>query len=306
MKSLKSLKSCKSLKPFKSFNVQRFQRFQRLKRLQRSVMRNIKLVIEYEGTNYHGWQVQPGLKTIQGVLQSKLSMITKADTEVIGAGRTDAGVHALGQVANFRTDSRMTTEEFKAALNSVLPKDIVIKHVQEVEDDFHARYSATSRTYRYTILHSTTPSAFLRNYTYLVSYPLDVDSMADACKGLLGTHDFSSFASTGDPVRSFVRTVSDARILDTRCSILDTGYWMLDARCSMPACSTEHRLICFHMEANAFLRGMVRSIAGTLLEIGKGKMPPEKMKEILKAKDRSAAGPSLPARGLCLIKVDYV
>ena len=261
-------------------------------------MRNIKLVIEYEGTNYHGWQMQPRLKTIQGVLQSKLSMITKADAGVIGAGRTDAGVHALGQVANFRTNSRMTPQEFKAALNSVLPKDIVIKHVQEAADDFHARYSATSRTYRYTILNGTTPSAFLRNYAYLVPHPLDVDSMADACRELLGTHDFSSFASTGDPVRSFVRTVSEARILDAGCSMLGAGYSIL-------VCSTEHRLICFHIEANAFLRSMVRAIAGTLLEIGKGKVPPEKMREILEAKTRSAAGPSLPARGLCLIKVDY-
>ena len=262
-----------------------------------SRMRNIKLVIEYEGTNYYGWQVQPKLKTIQGVLQSKLSMITKADTEVIGAGRTDAGVHALGQAANFRTDSRMTPGEFKAALNSVLPKDIVIKDVQEIESDFHARYSATSRTYRYTILNGTTPSAFLRNYTYLVSQPLDVDSMDDACRALLGTHDFSSFASTGDPVRSFVRTVSDARMQDAGCLVTQAE-----------ACysSAEHRLIRFQIEANAFLRGMVRAIAGTLLGIGRGKMLPEKMREILEAKTRSAAGPSLPGRGLCLIKVDYV
>ena len=252
----------------------------------------IKLVIEYEGTDYHGWQVQPGLKTIQGALESKLSMITKADTGVIGAGRTDAGVHALGQVAHFETNSRMTPEEFKAALNSVLPRDIVIKHVQEVESDFHARHSATSRIYRYTILNDRTPSAFLRNYAYLVPDPIDVDSMADACQYLLGTHDFSSFASTGDPVRSFVRTVSDARILDVEhaASLLHN----------------QHRLIHFHIEANAFLRCMVRAIAGTLLEIGKGKMLPEKMRDIIEAKDRSAAGPSLPARGLCLIKVDYV
>jgi tRNA pseudouridine38-40 synthase len=260
-------------------------------------MRNIKLVIEYEGTNYHGWQVQPGLKTIQGILQSKLSMITKADAEVMGAGRTDAGVHALGQVANFKTNSRMTPEEFKAALNSVLPKDIVIRDVQEVENDFHARYSAKSRTYIYTILNGTTPSAFLRNYAYRVSHPIDVGAMTDACRFLVGTHDFSSFASTGDPVRSFVRTVSDARVLDA-------GYWITQAE----ACysGVEHRLIHFQIEANAFLRGMVRAIVGTLLEIGKGEPSPEKMREILEAKNRSSAGPSLPARGLCLIEVDYV
>ncbi len=254
-------------------------------------MRNIKLVIEYDGTNYHGWQVQPKLKTIQGMIESKLSMITKADTGVIGAGRTDAGVHALGQVANFKTDSRMMPEEFKAALNSVLPKDIVIKNAQEVEGDFHARYDAINRAYRYTILNEKTSSAFLRNYTYLVSQPLDVDGMADACRSLLGEHNFSSFASVGDPVRSFVRTVTDARILNVEHAA--------------SLFHTQHRLIQFYIEANGFLRSMVRAITGTLLEIGKGKTPPGKMREIMEAKDRSAAGPSLPARGLCLVRVDY-
>ena len=249
-------------------------------------MRNIKLVIEYDGTDYHGWQLQPGLKTIQGILESRLSTITKADVTLYGAGRTDAGVHALGQVANFRTDSRMTPEEFMMALNSVLPGDIVIKHVQEVEEDFHARYSAVSRTYRYTILSEKTPSAFLRNYVYQVTYSIDVDSMADSCKALLGTHDFSSFASTGDPVRDFTRTVTYAGIQQQVSSI-------------------QHRLIHFQIEANAFLRCMVRAIAGTLLEIGKGKMPPEKMRDIMEARDRRAAGPNLPGKGLYLVKVDY-
>ena len=261
-------------------------------------MRNIKLTIEYDGTNYHGWQIQPGVKTIQGILQSRLSMITKVDVVLNGAGRTDAGVHALGQVANFETASRMTPEQFKIALNSVLPRDIVIRHVQEVEGDFHARYSATSRTYIYTILNDETPSAFLRNYTHRVSRPIDVDSMAEACKALLGTHDFSSFASTGDPVKSFVRMVTGAEVLDA-------GYSMLDTGCLMPFQCSRYRLIHFRIEANAFLRCMVRAIAGTLLEIGKGRIPPEKMQDIIDARDRSAAGPNLPARGLCLARVDY-
>jgi tRNA pseudouridine38-40 synthase len=294
LKSSKSLNSWKGFSDFDDFND-----------LSASRMRNIKLIIEYDGTDYHGWQVQPGLKTIQGVLQSKLSMITKTDVAVSGAGRTDAGVHALAQVANFKTRSRMTPEEFKAALNSVLPKDIVIKNTQQVKDNFHARYSATGRTYRYTILSDITPSAFLRDYTYLVSGPIDVGSMADACSSLLGTHDFSSFASTGDPVQSFTRTVSDARVLDTGCPLVDTEYSILDAQYWMLVRDAKRRLIHFWIEANAFLRGMVRAIAGTLLEIGKGKMPPEKMRDILEAKDRSAAGTGLPARGLCLIKVDY-
>ena len=268
-------------------------------------MRNVKLTIEYDGTNYHGWQIQPGLKTIQGIIQAKLSTVTKADVTLNGAGRTDAGVHALCQAANFRTESRMTPGEFKIALNSVLPKDIIIKHVEEVADDFHARYSAKKRAYIYTILNDTTPSAFLRNYTYMVMQPIDVDSMAEACSALLGTHDFSSFASTGDPVKSFVRTVTDAEVLDTGCSMLDAGYSMLDAGCLMPFSCAEHRLIHFQIEANGFLRCMVRAIVGTLLEIGKGRIPAESMRDIIDAKDRSAAGPNLPARGLCLSKVDY-
>jgi len=260
-------------------------------------MRNIKLTIEYDGTNYHGWQIQPGLETVQGVIQSKLSMITKADVILYGAGRTDAGVHALCQVANFKTDSRMTPAQFKIALNTVLPGDIVISHVQEVADDFHARYSVRTRTYIYTILNDTTPSAFLRNYTYKVNQQIDVESMAEACNLLLGTHDFSSFASTGDPVRSFVRTVMDAKML-----VMEGAH----AGASLhPIFSVQHGLIHFKIEANGFLRCMVRAIAGTLLEIGKGKIPWEKMRDIIDAKDRSAAGPSLPARGLCLSEVDY-
>lgn len=260
-------------------------------------MRNIKLTIEYDGTNYHGWQVQPGLKTIQGIIQSKLSMITKADVILYGAGRTDAGVHALCQVANFKTDSRMTPAQFNLALNSVLPGDIVINHVQEVPDDFHARYSVRTRTYIYTILNHATPSVFLRNYTYMVNQQIDVDGMAEACNLLLGAHDFSSFASTGDSVKSYVRVVTDARML-----VMEGAHAGAPLH---PIFSGQHRLIHFEIEANGFLRCMVRAVAGTLLEIGKGRIPPAKMREIIDAKDRSAAGPSLPGRGLCLSKVDY-
>ena len=257
------------------------------------IMRNIKLIIEYDGTNYSGWQIQPECETIQGILESTLSRITKADTDVVGSGRTDAGVHALGQVANFRTDSRMTPDEYKAALNSLLPRDIVIKHVEEVDYSFHARFDATNRTYHYIILNSTTPSAFFRNYVYVNSRSIDVDLMNTACKFLIGTQDFSSFGSVGDPVRSTVRIVRYARwsVFDYVSPILDDG--------------RKYHLIRFHIEANAFLRGMVRAIAGTLLEVGLGKMPPERVKEILELKDRSTAGPSLPAKGLCLVRVDY-
>jgi tRNA pseudouridine38-40 synthase len=222
-----------------------------------------------------------------------LSKITKADTDVIGAGRTDAGVHALGQIANFRTDSRMTPDEFKSALNSLLPKDIVIKYVEEVDDSFHARYDAINRIYHYTILNSNTPSAFLRNFVYVNYHSIDVELMNTACEFLIGTHDFSSFGSASDPVRSTVRNITHARwyVFDSQCSVIDEG--------------CRHHLIQLRLEANAFLRGMVRTISGTLLEVGLGKIVPEKVKDILDIKDRPSAGPSLPAKGLCLVRVEY-
>jgi len=266
-------------------------------------MRNIKLLIEYDGTNYCGWQVQPGLDTIQGFIESSLHKITKSHTQLIGAGRTDAGVHALGQVANFKTDSRMTPEQFKMALNSVLPKDIVIRCAEEVEDGFHARYSAIGRTYQYTILNETTPSALFRNYVYQVFQKVDVGSMDEACRLLIGTHNFASFALSGDPVRNFIRTVESAK-----CEIDDkgfTGYQLFLPKNKRDFDYNEGRIIKFRINANAFLRGMVRSIAGTLLEMGKGKIHPEAILDILKAEDRSKAGPSLPSKGLCLISVSF-
>lgn len=257
-------------------------------------MRNIKLTIEYDGTNYCGWQIQPGCYTIQGVLESALSKITKSEVDVIGAGRTDAGVHATGQVANFKTESKMTPSEFKLALNSLLPRDIVINYAEEVEEGFHSRFDAISRTYHYTILNADTPSAFLRNYVYVFKKPIDVDIMNEASEYLIGTHDFSSFASMGDPVHSPIRTVTFAewRLLTPELSIF--GFE-----------SGQQRLIRFCIKANAFLRGMVRAIVGTLLEVGTGKIPPEKVKEILELRDRTKAGPSLPAKGLCLVNVEY-
>lgn len=256
-------------------------------------MKNIKLVIEYDGTNYHGWQSQDNLRTIQSIIESKLSIITKKETQIIGSGRTDAGVHALGQVANFWTESRMTPEQFKLALNSILPKDIVIRHAEEVDEKFHARYSAISRVYEYTILNSSTPSAFLRNFVYTFPQQVDIDSMSEACQFLLGTHDFSSFAKSGDPVRNFNRT-----IIDARCEVSEQVF---NHRFEV----SDGRLIKLHIEANAFLRGMVRAIAGTLLKVGLGKLEPKDIIDIIESKDRSKAGPSLPARGLCLVKVNY-
>ena len=258
----------------------------------------MRLTIEYDGTDYHGWQIQPGLRTIQGTIQNKLCIITKSPIRLIGAGRTDSGVHAMGQVANFKTDSRMLPEEFKRALNSTLPRDIIIRQVEAVSDDFNARYSAKKRIYKYTILNESTSSPFLRNYTYLVPQAIDMGKMNIACQELLGSHDFSSFASTGDPVQNFVRTVTGAKVYRHE-------YAANDERFAMKEFSAGRDLIHFEIEANAFLRCMVRAIAGTLLDIGKGKIPPARMADIIAAKDRASAGPSLPARGLCLMRVVY-
>jgi len=261
-------------------------------------MRNIKLTIEYDGTNYSGWQIQPKLDTIQGIIESKLSIITKAKVNVIGSGRTDTGVHAVGQVANFNTESKMTTDEFISALNTLLPRDIVIKHAEDVDEAFHSRFDAKSRAYEYAILNGKISSSFLYNYTYLISKPINAELMNRACQALIGIHDFSSFASGGDHVNSTIRNVMDAKFKILDSAFQNDGWWLSDI-------AKNYRLIIFYIRANAFLRGMVRAIVGTLLEVGMDKIPVGKIKDILEMRDRKCAGPSLPAKGLCLVNVSY-
>ncbi|RKY00330.1 tRNA pseudouridine(38-40) synthase TruA [Candidatus Poribacteria bacterium] len=244
--------------------------------------RNIKLVIEYDGTDFKGWQIQPGLRTVQGVIQDAIKQLTGEDVRLKAAGRTDSGVHAICQVANFFTESKMSTEEMHRALNAILPGDVAIISVEEVDEKFDARYSAISRRYRYTILNRNYPSAIMRNFVYFYPEPLDAELMNKAIKVLEGTHDFSSFRRSGDE-RSPTRTVIEAK------------------------CWREGDLVRVEIEAKSFLRGMVRAIVGTLLMLNKEKPedPAARMKEILDARDRSAAGPSVPPHGLCLIKVRY-
>ncbi len=277
-------------------------------------MQNIRLVIEYEGTNYRGWQRQERLqatgsklqkKTIQGVLEAALSKITEEKIKVIGAGRTDAGVHALGQVANFRTKSKMTPEEFKKALNSMFPKDIAIKNAQRVKERFHAQFDAKSKHYRYVIYQDSTPSPFLKDYVlYIPSgaetplgrrpYKLNLKAMREGAKHLMGKHNFSSFQLSGSSVRSPVRTITKLSIT----SQSDMRYAICDMR-------KNGRAIFINVEADGFLYGMVRTIVGTLIEVGKGKISPSKVKEIIKARNRRFAGPTALAKGLYLIKVGY-
>ena len=244
-------------------------------------MRNIKLTIEYDGTNYHGWQIQPNAITIQAVIQDALEKITKTQTQIIGAGRTDAGVHAAGQVANFYTRSQMSSISFQKALNANLPRDIVVIGAEEVSPDFHARFSAVSRTYRYTILNRAYPSALLRNNAYFFPEPIDVQDADIACRSLIGTRDFSSFQRSG------------SERINPICEIYECWCWQ------------EEDLVYFGIEADAFLRGMVRAIVGTILKLYNKEDRVNQLHKILDAQDRSGAGASVPPHGLSLLGVKY-
>ncbi len=244
-------------------------------------MRPFKLILEYEGTAYHGWQVQPGLLTIQGLLQEALARIVGAPVPVTGAGRTDAGVHALGQVASFRADTRLDLPTLRRALNASLPRDIVVRQAAEVPPEFDARRSAQSKIYRYSILCRDHPSAFLGRHSLYVPHSLEFAAMARAAELVVGTHDFSAFRAGTCTAATPVRTVLRAA-------------WRQDGD-----------LWHFEITANAFLQHMVRILVGTLLEVGRGKRPPSHVAEVLVTKDRRRAGKTAPPHGLCLVEVHY-
>lgn len=244
-------------------------------------MKRVKLTVAYDGTNYCGWQVQPNGITVQEVLNQCLSEFTGENIETIGASRTDAGVHALGNVVVFDTEMRMPGDKFSFALNQRLPEDIRIQKSEEVDADFHPRYVKSQKTYEYRILNCRFPIPTERFYSHFTYIPLDVDKMKEAASYLIGEHDFKSFCGTGAQVKTTVRTVKEIQIEKSgdRITIRITG--------------------------EGFLYNMVRIIAGTLMDIGGGLYPPEKMKKILEAKDRKKAGPTAPARGLTLMKIQY-
>lgn len=244
-------------------------------------MRNIKLLIEYDGTNYCGWQRQPNGITIQEIMENTLFKITSEKTPIIASGRTDSGVHALGQVANFKTASKMNDISFLKAFNSLLPKDIVVKDAVTADDNFHSQHSAKSKIYRYCILNRSYPSAFDYRYSWLIRQPLDVDAMKEAAEVLIGTHDFSSFRSSSCEAKDPVRTLSRLDIEKTEDKIF---LWF---------------------EADGFLKQMARNIIGTLIYVGNGKFKPQAMKKILENRNRTSAGPTAPPQGLFLIEVKY-
>jgi tRNA pseudouridine38-40 synthase len=251
--------------------------------------RNIKLTISYDGVNYSGWQNQPGKKTIEGELQRAVSELTGTLTKVNGASRTDAGVSALGQVANFTIDSPIPTENFVKAINHRLPRDIVVAEAVEVDSDFDASGSAKSKLYRYTIFIGKNRNVLKTRNCWHRPGKLDIAAMDTAAQMLVGTFDFKSFAATADKRESSVRTV-------TLCRVTQSAGGCLTA---------EEKWIYIDIEADRFLYNMVRNIVGTLIEVGRGRWKPEKIKEILEAKDRTAAGPTAPPEGLCLVEIRY-
>ena len=244
-------------------------------------MKRVKLVVAYDGTNYHGWQVQDNGITIEEVLNRTISELVQEDIKVIGASRTDAGVHACGNVAVFDTESRIPGDKFSFALNQRLPEDIRIQESCEVDADFHPRYADTVKTYEYNILNRRFEMPSKRLYAAFCYYPMDIERMNQAAAYLVGEHDFKSFCSAGAQVQTTVRTIYAVNV------------------------TKEDDMVHIRITGNGFLYNMVRIMAGTLMQVGTGLMEPERVKEILEARDRSKAGPTAVAKGLTLVEIRY-
>lgn len=244
-------------------------------------MRNIKLIISYDGTHYAGWQFQKNAISIQEVLESALKKITGCVVKLKAAGRTDSGVHARHQVANFHTKSKIPLKRIKDALNSALPEDMLINSVEGVSQKFDSQRCAKLKHYRYTVTTSHFVDPFIRHFVTRFSYPLNINSMGRAAASLAGRHDFKAFQAAGSKEKNTVRTIKKIRI------------------------EKKGNLVYIDMWADGFLYNMARTISGTLLEIGRGKLPESRIAEILKKKTRALAGPTAPAKGLCLMKVEY-
>lgn len=244
-------------------------------------MRNIKLIIEYDGKSFNGWQKQPTKLNIQGEIEKAIEEITGEKVDLTASGRTDAGVHSLGQTANFKTDSQIPIEKIAKAINSKLKKSIVIKSAEEVDEKFHSRYSVKSKTYRYIINNSENGTAIYRGLEYHIPMKLDVKKMQEAVKFFEGEHDFKGFKASGTSSKSSIRTIYKGEV------------------------KQEGERIIIEVTGNGFLYNMVRIIAGTLVDVGLEKIKPEEIPEIIESKDRTKAGKTLPPHGLYLLKVEY-
>lgn len=247
-------------------------------------MFNILLEIEYDGSNYCGWQLQSRQskkKSIQEVLQKALAKILQEKVKVIGSGRTDAGVHARKQFANFGSNSALDLDKLNASLNALLPDDITVNSIKQVALDFHSRYSVKSKTYRYTIINRRQRPAIMRDYAYFCRYPLNIGLMRKEAKVILGSHDFGAFCASAGKKKNPLKEIKSLKI------------------------KKQNDLIYIDIEANSFLYNMARNIVGTLIEIARGRFAKGSMKKILASKDRKLAGPTAPAKGLSLIDVKY-
>ena len=245
------------------------------------MVRNIKIIIEYDGTNYAGWQRQKNIMTIQEKVETAIEAITGEKTQITGASRTDAGVHAKGYVGNFYTDSKIPVEKFTGAINSKLPLDIVILHSFDMPCEFHSRYNSTGKLYSYTILNRYESVAIGRNYIYHHKWNLDIDAMKQATEYFMGTHDFSAFKNLGSSVKTSVRTIFKLDIIKNE------------------------DVIKIYIATDGFLYNMVRIIVGALIRVGEGKINANEIENIILSKERARAGKSAPPGGLCLEEVFY-
>ncbi len=251
-------------------------------------MRNIKLTIEYNGTNFHGWQTQgKGERTIQNEIKTILEKILKEEILLIGSGRTDSGVHALGQVANFKTQSTMPALKIAKVLNSHLPEDIAIRNAKLVDENFHAQYSAHSKTYRYIVLNHDNRCVHQKDFCYRVPKKLNLNSIRTEAKSLIGKKDFKSFVAADSAANKKHKQKNTIRTIKRF------------------AIKKNKEFVYFEIEADGFLYKMVRNIIGTLLKVGSESIPKGGVKKILNTKNRKIAGPTAPAKGLCLLKVKY-
>ncbi len=244
-------------------------------------MKRVMLTVAYDGTNYCGWQLQPTGETIEGVLNAQLSHLLGEDIHVIGASRTDAGVHAKGAIAVFDTETKIPAEKICYAVNKSLPEDIRVVGSKEVLPDFHPRKVPCKKTYEYRIYHAPFPMPTERFYAHWIYTPLDIDKMQEAARYLVGEHDFKSFCSVHTQAQSTIRTIYDIEVKE------------------------ENQLVTIRVCGNGFLYNMVRIIAGTLIEVGQGKRTPGEIEEMLHSCERSASGPTAPAKGLCLLGYEF-